>query len=137
MHKINKIIYFCILILLSGCSTFWNKPETTNVIPQKEDILQMYDSNALKTTDITYKLQADKPVYVYDKDEKKIIKFTEEWFVVHKDILKTMNENQDLLTKILNENKHGVYIPHYAWVVIVTIAILMLIYSIFIKSKRT
>lgn len=124
------------LFLLCCCGCISSKPEQT-VIPQKEEIIQVYDVNSLKTQDTTYRMQDKTKVQVYDSGDKKTVQFTEDWFIVHKDLLKTMNENQDLLTKLLKRNKNGIYFPKYIGYIMIGLGALMILSSVlqFFRKK--
>ena len=131
----NKTLFITILISLLCGGCFTSKPQET-VIPQKEEIIQVYDVNSLKTTDVTYRVQNKTKIPVYEEGDKKVVQFTEDWFVVHKDILKTMNENQDLLTKLLKKNKNGIYFPKYIGYIMIALALLMILNSILIFFRK-
>ena len=131
MKKI--FILFLLSLICNGC--FTSKPQQ-EVIPQKEEILQVYDVNSLKTTDITYRLQNKTKVEVYEEGDKKTVQFSDDWFIVHKDLLKTMNENQDLLISTLKKNKNGFYISKLSANILVVVAGIILLISIFLRFKK-
>ena len=128
----RTFIFLLVTLICGGC--FNTKPQQT-VIPQKEEIISVYDVNSLKTTDITYKIPDKTKIPVYQDGDKKTVLFNEDWFVVHKDLLKTMNENQDLLISTLKKNKNGIYIPRLAGIILIVVATLMLLYSIFLRFR--
>ena len=130
----NTFIFLLITLICTGC--FITKPENQTVIPQKEEVIQVYDINSLKTTDVTYRLQDKEKVKVYEEGDEKTIQFSKDWFVVHKDILKTMNENQDLLTKLLKKNKNGIYFPKYIGYIMLGLGALMILNSILIFFRK-
>ena len=130
----KTFIFFLITLMCCGC--FTSKPEQQTVIPQKEEVIQVYDVNSLKTTDITYRLQNKTKIPVYEEGDKKTVQFNEDWFVVHKDLLKTMNENQDLLTKLLKKNKNGIYFPKYIGYIMLALGALMILNSILIFFRK-
>lgn len=129
----KNIFILFLLLICNGC--FTSKPQQ-EVIPQKEEIIQVYDVNSLKTTDITYRVQNKTKIPVYQEGDKKTVLFTEDWFVVHKDLLKTMNENQDLLTELLKKNKNGVYFPRYIGYIMIALGALMILNSILIFFRK-
>lgn len=129
----KNIFILFLLLICNGC--FTSKPQQ-EVIPQKEEIIQVYDVNSLKTTDITYRVQDKTKIPVYQEGDKKTVLFTEDWFVVHKDLLKTMNENQDLLTELLKKNKNGVYFPRYIGYIMIALGALMILNSILIFFRK-
>ena len=129
----KNIFILLLLLICNGC--FTSKPQQ-EVIPQKEEIIQVYDVNSLKTTDITYRVQDKIKIPVYQEGDKKTVLFTEDWFIVHKDLLKTMNENQDLLTELLKKNKNGVYFPRYIGYIMIALGALMILNSILIFFRK-
>ena len=129
----KNIFILFLLLICNGC--FTSKPQQ-EVIPQKEEIIQVYDVNSLKTTDITYRVQNKTKIPVYQEGDKKTVLFTEDWFIVHKDLLKTMNENQDLLTKLLKKNKNGIYFPRYIGYIMIALGALMILNSILIFFRK-
>lgn len=83
-----SIIAFC--FLLTGCSML------SNFKPQ----VQHLDSASLLSTEKTYQLK-EQTINTHDG---KII-FDDDWYAVHKDVIKDMNDNQDNLIQQLTKNK--------------------------------
>lgn len=91
MKKI--FIIFSLLICFCGCQYFTNSP----ISEMPETLYENYDVNSLKSTDITYQLSEIDEIHVLVDGDKKLIRFTEDWYIVHKDWIKTFNENQDII----------------------------------------
>lgn len=70
-----------------------------------KNLYENYDVNSLKTTDITYQLATTNDVSVIVDNDTKIIRFNKNWYLVHKDWIKTFNENQDTLLEMLDSKK--------------------------------
>ena len=95
----SKIISILSVLLLSGCALF--QPS----LPSKQEILDNYDVNQLKSTDKTFRLTKPQVVEVYDKEKKTEVIFDTTWFVVSTDLMKTYNENQNTIITLLNDRK--------------------------------
>ena len=121
---------FLILILISNISCI----STKNDEKLKEEILQSYDKNILKSTDKSYRISEDVVVPVYVEGIKKKCLFTSENFIVHTDFIKTYNENQDLIIKKLTNKKQD---NTHVYVLYVLIVILFIIISMtYVKQKK-
>ena len=93
-----------------------------------EVIQETFDVHQLKTEDKTYKLSNIQEICVYDKSCKTNYVFGTSWYVVHSDILKTMNENQDLLLEELkNKPKHLKYIIIVCFILFLLIGVLKIL----------
>ena len=107
---------------------------TKNDEKLKEEILQSYDKNILKSTDKSYRISEDVVVPVYVEGIKKKCLFTSENFIVHTDFIKTYNENQDLIIKKLTNKKQD---NTHVYVLYVLIVILFIIISMtYVKQKK-
>jgi hypothetical protein len=84
--------------LLSSCSFFGSSSRPTPPI-----IEQKWDVKSLVEKDKTYKLEEHKPVQIMN--EEKPISFEGNWFVVSENLIKTHNENQDTVIKVLEKQK--------------------------------
>ena len=125
-EKINmiKTILISFLLICAGCELFHN---SQNTIPP--DILDMYDLNSLTASDKTFRICHTNKITVYDGDIKTNLFFSSEWFVVNKDLLKTFNENQNL---IIQKNKeYGRTI-----MILCSVGIIVLAFFLFILRKN-
>jgi hypothetical protein len=120
-----KCLLILSLLIFNGCINFKLQQ------PNEEEIIQeTFDVHQLKTEDKTYKLSDTQEICVYDKSCKTNYVFGTSWYVVHSDILKTMNENQDLLLQKI-ENK-----PTYLKYVIIIFFILFILVGVFKILKK-
>lgn len=85
-----------IVFTLSGCIS-------TNEIPESR--YEHYDVNSLKSTDVTYQVSDMIDIPVIIDDNTIMLKFDTNWYLVHRDWIKTFNENQDTLIDILDSKK--------------------------------
>lgn len=68
------------------------------------------DVNSLKTSDRTWNLYTNQPINIRnDNGKQEISYFNENWFLVHKDWIKTFNENQNFILEILKDSNRVVY----------------------------
>ena len=68
------------------------------------------DVNSLKTNDRTWNLYTSQPINIRNDDGKQEISyFNENWFLVHKDWIKTFNENQNFILEIVKDSNRVVY----------------------------
>ncbi len=93
----KKFLTFALLTLFSTGCIFLHKQQQQ--VPN--DLYISYDENSLKSTDVTYRLVGEPVIEVYVEGKKEKIRFTEKWFIVHEDWLKTFNDNQNLLLSTL------------------------------------
>lgn len=127
--KINSLktcILFTIIMFTFGCINIKPQPNI------EETTIESIDIHQLKTEDKTYKIVDKQQIKVFDKSEEKDYVFTEDWFVVHSDILKSMNENQDLLIQQLEEKK----IKSFPLFILLFLAILLIIFGILKFFKK-
>lgn len=101
MKKIIFAFMLSVLLCISGCAYFTNSP--ISEIP--ETLYENYDINCLKSTDVTYNISNQSDIYVIIDGKKELIRFTDDWYIVHKDWIKTFNENQDTIINLLNQKK--------------------------------
>jgi hypothetical protein len=122
--KSLSLIFLCLFIV--SCSTY-----------QKITSPVHLDTASLLETEKTYQLEKQN---VQTSDGLKV--FDGSWYVVHKDVIKMMNDNQDLLIRQLENNKKlqlemkkqtimfGIAIS------LSSLIILVLLMSFFIRKKR-
>jgi hypothetical protein len=114
-----KCLLILSLLFFSGCVNLKLSQ------PNNEEIIQeTFDVHQLKTEDKTYKLSDIQEICVYNKSCKTNYVFGTCWYVVHSDILKTMNENQDLLLEELKKK------PKYLKYIIIGCFILFLLVGV-------
>lgn len=122
--------YFSLLLLFVCCGCFSFKEQ----LPTNNEIIEMYDSNSLKTSEKTYKIQDQTVISVYDNNKKSNIKFNDNWFVVHSDLLKTMNENQDYIIEVIKKKDRIMDIILYS---LIGILIILIIWKIIYVKKES
>lgn len=132
----RKYFFFIFCICFIGCVSIDEIPK---------NLYENYDVNSLKSTDITYQLATtnDVSVIVYDKEE--LIRFNQDWYLVHKDWIKTFNENQDTILDMLDqkksqrienwENKKKI-IKNVVWYSIIGIVLLIVGVKLYNKYKN-
>lgn len=125
--KINSLKCIIIIISLLICGCIHIHPQQTN----EETVIETIDVNQLTTEDKTYKIVDVQKVCVYDKDQQKEYMFNSNWFIVHSDILKNMNENQDLLLNKLENTP-----PNYITYIILSFLISFIMVGIFKLFKK-
>ena len=77
------------------------------VIPSNKPII---DTNSLKTTDRTWNLFIGQNITIRNDDGKQEVSyFDQQWFLVHKDWIKTFNENQNFILEILKDSNRISY----------------------------
>lgn len=136
MRKYFFFIFCIFFIGFIGCVSIDEIPK---------NLYENYDVNSLKSTDITYQLATtnDVSVIVYDKEE--LIRFNQDWYLVHKDWIKTFNENQDTILDMLDqkksqrienwENKKKI-IKNVVWYSIIGIVLLIVGVKLYNKYKN-
>lgn len=136
MRKYFFFIFCICFIGFIGCVSIDEIPK---------NLYENYDVNSLKSTDITYQLATtnDVSVIVYDKEE--LIRFNQDWYLVHKDWIKTFNENQDTILDMLDqkksqrienwENKKKI-IKNVVWYSIIGIVLLIVGVKLYNKYKN-
>lgn len=121
-----KKVFLSLLCLIGGCG---KTTSAESFLPPEKEVMEELDVNELKTTDVTYRVFGNQTIKVYKDGKKQDILFTEEWFLMHKDLLKTMNENQDyILKKLSNKDRNDKKCIVYA--ICLTIIMLFLIHKI-------
>lgn len=95
MKKVLSIFVFVLCLVVAGCLS----PD----VPK--DINETYDVNSLKTTDVTYQLATTNTVSVLVDQSEKSMTFTTDWYLVHKDWIKTFNENQNTILSLTESKK--------------------------------
>ena len=136
MRKYFFFIFCICFIGFIGCVSIDEIPK---------NLYENYDVNSLKSTDVTYQLATtnDVSVIVYDKEE--LIRFNQDWYLVHKDWIKTFNENQDTILDMLDqkksqrienwENKKKI-IKNVVWYSIIGIVLLIVGVKLYNKYKN-
>lgn len=136
MRKYFFFIFCICFIGFIGCVSIDEIPK---------NLYENYDVNSLKSTDITYQLATtnDVSVIVYDKEE--LIRFNQDWYLVHKDWIKTFNENQDTILDMMDqkksqrienwENKKKI-IKNVVWYSIIGIVLLIVGVKLYNKYKN-
>lgn len=136
MRKYFFFIFCICFIGFIGCVSIDEIPK---------NLYENYDVNSLKSTDITYQLATtnDVSVIVYDKEE--LIRFNQDWYLVHKDWIKTFNENQDTILDMMDqkksqrienwENKKKI-IKNVVWYSIIGIILLIIGVKLYNKYKN-
>ena len=119
--QINNLKYNTLILIvvsmLSGCSLFTST---------KTQLLNQYDINSLKSTDKTYRITEPQNISVYEDGIQTNLWFHRDWFIVHKDLLKDYNENQNIILN--NQSKKNFDSIHYYTIILAVICILLIIY---------
>lgn len=113
-NLIKSVLFLLFFITIGGCG-ITSKPVSDT------EILDKYDIHQLKTTDETYRICQDKAITVIDKGNKNQYRFDENWFVVHKDLLKQHNENQNFIIDTLSNDNS--WISKILYIVIILLLI--------------
>lgn len=116
--KINSLKCIIIIGISLICGCIHIHPQETN----EDVVIETIDVNQLTTEDKTYKIVDTQKVCVYDKNQQKEYMFNSNWFIVHSDILKNMNENQNLLLDILNKKD-----PNYIPIIIICLVLFIIL----------
>ena len=95
----NLSIILILLLFVGGCIHL--------VIPSSKPLI---DTNSLKTTDRTWNLFIGQNITIRNDDGKQEVSyFDQQWFLVHKDWIKTFNENQNFILEILKDSNRISY----------------------------